>query len=221
MTTFIKVIKAGPSVVVLCKGGEGSGNFGHEGRPGEIGGSGEGGADVYHGTAEHYAKSILKDGLVSGTGSENLNFSESVKGRVYVSAEAGEAFAFAVEATTNEFQRGVKEGKYSATDSKKLQVLMIVAAKDTFPESEYKGKENTQFRSNKPVPSSAFRRVESYRYKDAVEFSDRWMDARRTKQPAPTMPPPSPVKTFSAGKKSGGEELYLCVGIKNKDTKQE
>jgi hypothetical protein len=175
------------------------------------------GADVYHGTAEHYAKSILKDGLVSGTGSENLNFSESVKGRVYVSTEQGEAFAFAVEATTNEFQRGVKEGKYSTADSKKLQVLMIVAAKDTFPESEYKGKENTQFRSNKPVPASAFRRVETYRYKDAVEFSDRWMDARRTKQPAPTMPPPRPVKVLSSGQKSGGTELYLCVGIKEKE----
>jgi hypothetical protein len=29
---------------VIRKGGEGSGNFGHEGRPGEVGGSGEGGA---------------------------------------------------------------------------------------------------------------------------------------------------------------------------------
>jgi hypothetical protein len=40
---FIKVIKAGLSVVVLRKGGAGSGNFGHAGRPGEVGGSGDGG----------------------------------------------------------------------------------------------------------------------------------------------------------------------------------
>jgi hypothetical protein len=31
------------SLVATLKGGEGSGNFGHEGRPGEQGGSGEGG----------------------------------------------------------------------------------------------------------------------------------------------------------------------------------
>ena len=35
-------------VTKLLKGGEGSGNFGHEGRPGEIGGSGEGGSDSKH-----------------------------------------------------------------------------------------------------------------------------------------------------------------------------
>ena len=34
------------SVEKLAKGGEGSGNFGHEGRPGEVGGSGEGGGKV-------------------------------------------------------------------------------------------------------------------------------------------------------------------------------
>jgi hypothetical protein len=46
---------------VVTKGGPGSGNFGHEGRPGEVGGSGEGGGgvsnqQVYHGgTSEHSA----------------------------------------------------------------------------------------------------------------------------------------------------------------------
>lgn len=43
MSEYIKVIKAGPSITVLRKGGQGSGNFGHEGRPGLVGGSGEGG----------------------------------------------------------------------------------------------------------------------------------------------------------------------------------
>ena len=46
MSAFIKVIKAGPSVVVLTKGGPGSGNFGHEGRPGEVGGSGSGSQSI-------------------------------------------------------------------------------------------------------------------------------------------------------------------------------
>ena len=37
--SFIKLDKSN----VVRKGGEGSGNFGHAGRPGEVGGSGEGG----------------------------------------------------------------------------------------------------------------------------------------------------------------------------------
>lgn len=32
--------------VPMCQGGEGSGNFGHEGRPGEVGGSGPGGGSI-------------------------------------------------------------------------------------------------------------------------------------------------------------------------------
>jgi hypothetical protein len=77
MSTFIKVIKAGPSVVVLCKGGSGSGNFGHEGRPGEVGGSGEGGDSgrslakvklghaetLYHVTTRDNLEGIKKEGL--------------------------------------------------------------------------------------------------------------------------------------------------------------
>ncbi len=40
---FAELTKAVKDLCLLIKGGEGSGNFGHEGRPGEIGGSGSGG----------------------------------------------------------------------------------------------------------------------------------------------------------------------------------
>ena len=45
-------------------GGSGSGNFGHEGRPGEVGGSGEGSGYTieYHGTTPENAKAILTSG---------------------------------------------------------------------------------------------------------------------------------------------------------------
>jgi hypothetical protein len=43
-------------------GGPGSGNFGHAGRPGEVGGSG--GLKVYHGTSEEALRAIRKEGLV-------------------------------------------------------------------------------------------------------------------------------------------------------------
>jgi len=41
--TLIKELKKIVKMYFVLKGGEGSGNFGHEGRPGEIGGSQEGG----------------------------------------------------------------------------------------------------------------------------------------------------------------------------------
>lgn len=43
-------------------GGTGSGNFGHAGRPGAVGGSG--GLKVYHGTSEEALRAIRKEGLV-------------------------------------------------------------------------------------------------------------------------------------------------------------
>ena len=42
-------------------GGEGSGNFGHEGRPGEVGGSGEGGGSTFN----DYSSNITDAGSVS------------------------------------------------------------------------------------------------------------------------------------------------------------
>ena len=39
-------VQPGKAYVPVCQGGEGSGNFGHEGRPGEVGGSGEGGGSI-------------------------------------------------------------------------------------------------------------------------------------------------------------------------------
>jgi hypothetical protein len=44
------------------KGGEGSGNFGHAGRPGEVGGSSP--SVGYHGTTEAALDSILKNGII-------------------------------------------------------------------------------------------------------------------------------------------------------------
>lgn len=51
----------GPRFQAVCAaldGGEGSGNFGHEGRPGQVGGSGEGGADKYKQAFERVLKSV-------------------------------------------------------------------------------------------------------------------------------------------------------------------
>jgi hypothetical protein len=67
-------------LVLRVKGGSGSGNFGHEGRPGEVGGSAPGTGDranwgtfdqtgptiVYHGTTSDAVQSILDGGLHRG-----------------------------------------------------------------------------------------------------------------------------------------------------------
>jgi hypothetical protein len=54
------------SEIVVVKGGEGSGNFGHTGRPGEVEGSTSEGGVFYHGTIESRARKILKEGLTPG-----------------------------------------------------------------------------------------------------------------------------------------------------------
>ncbi len=52
------------------KGGPGSGNFGHEGRPGEVGGSAS--AVVLHGTSSKNLDSIMKNGLQPQTGKRRV-----------------------------------------------------------------------------------------------------------------------------------------------------
>jgi hypothetical protein len=48
MNDFQKYFKEQLSAEAIIKGGPGSGHYGHSGRPGEIGGSGEGGGDTSH-----------------------------------------------------------------------------------------------------------------------------------------------------------------------------
>ena len=81
------------------KGGEGSGNFGHTGRPGEVCGSGEGGGSAsgggtsgecggtfYHGTTSEAAEYIKKNGLEISKASRN-----SKKGKVYITSSKDNA----------------------------------------------------------------------------------------------------------------------------------
>lgn len=92
-------------VVILTKpqtkGGVGSGNFGHEGRPGLVGGSApDSGAQsapsidptalvVYHGTKDDLLKSIKEKGLIPGGGGQTFRTSES---RYYVGDRAVSVF---------------------------------------------------------------------------------------------------------------------------------
>lgn len=47
---------------MIEKGGKGSGNFGHGGRPGQIGGSGSGGGEVHAITTDKIANDLVKKG---------------------------------------------------------------------------------------------------------------------------------------------------------------
>ncbi len=91
-------------------GGEGSGNFGHRGRPGEVGGSGEGGRQeeinnsriVFHGTKQVCIKSILSKGILSSGTKKNYGmefYSGARKDAVYFAEDFESAKTFAQEAT--------------------------------------------------------------------------------------------------------------------------
>lgn len=67
------------------KGGDGSGNFGHAGRPGLVGGSAEGGV-FYHGTTSAAAETIKQNGLEISKASRN-----SKKGKVYITSSKDNA----------------------------------------------------------------------------------------------------------------------------------
>ena len=66
----------------MTEGGSGSGNFGHAGRPGELGGSGEGGLDAYHATSETEGAldSILKNGIGGEGGEKSKHFRSPLDG---------------------------------------------------------------------------------------------------------------------------------------------
>lgn len=80
--------------VQIEEGGPGSGNFGHAGRPGEVGGSGGGGGaakeepvtSVLHGTSYERLQSILKQGLVPQKGHnwDQAFYQSERKGVVFV-----------------------------------------------------------------------------------------------------------------------------------------
>ena len=71
--------------LLALKGGQGSGNFGHAGRPGLVGGSSSGGT-FYHGTTSEAAEYIKKNGLEISKASRN-----SKKGKVYITSSKDNA----------------------------------------------------------------------------------------------------------------------------------
>lgn len=68
----------GKAFVPMCQGGEGSGNFGHAGRPGEVGGSGPGGGSITVGSKQISVSEdqYIKDAYRESTG-KDLEFDGS------------------------------------------------------------------------------------------------------------------------------------------------
>lgn len=97
----------GKGFVPMMQGGEGSGNFGHEGRPGEVGGSGSGGTPPVPKTVEYF----------------NIQYSSSGREKIPVSAkgtrwmvfpEKGEPYFYPPSSAkgiyTDDQKRGIKTG---------------------------------------------------------------------------------------------------------------
>jgi predicted ABC-type ATPase len=104
----------GEIVTLRALGGPGSGNFGHAGRPGEVGGSAPDGVKTFHGTSQKKLDSILKDGLQASY-SGVIWPNQSKPGLVYMSTNMEEAQAWAIQTVDREFmfrKRG-PDGTYS------------------------------------------------------------------------------------------------------------
>jgi len=141
-------------------GGPGSGNFGHAGRPGEVGGSASGGSTTFHGTSQKKLDSILKEGLRASY-SGVIWPNQSKPGHVYMSTNMEEAQAWAIQTVDREFmfrKRG-PDGTYSF-DKGQPVVLEVTIPEDVqdrvtndehFPtEGEYAVREsnNRQFQGD-------------------------------------------------------------------------
>ena len=128
---------------VVQKGGPGSGNFGHGGRPGQRGGStpgtgnvyrGEWG-DVFHGTAEKFVDSILKNGVVPD---EKIFASERFDVATFYARNAVDRFKV-----------------------KKCAVLVL--HKDDFPEKYFPDQHSSaELMTEKTIPPERIKRIELY-----------------------------------------------------------
>jgi SPP1 gp7 family putative phage head morphogenesis protein len=120
-------------IAMRTAGGAGSGNFGHTGRPGEIGGSGEG-AVVFHGTTQNRLDSIKKTGInASYAGAVWPSFSE--KGYTYVTNNRSEAENWAREAAERWTETHLTDGA-PPQPSEEYKAAVPVVLEVAIPKSE-------------------------------------------------------------------------------------
>ena len=141
------------------KGGSGSGNFGHAGRPGEVGGS----SSVFHGTAGEFVVSIKKDGLKPGP---------AVNGRgVYAIADKHTALRYGFTKWTESHEvlyYKFRDGKAELGDKHRIGVIEI--KRSAFPNPHG----DAVVRSNNKIAPKDIVAVHWYRVADLFTKTGEW-----------------------------------------------
>ena len=199
----------------LTKGGSGSGNFNHAGRPGEVGGSGS----VFHGTMEEFGDKIAKEGLKPSTSASSSEYGIGV----YASRDKYNALAYAYA------RSGIE-----TSDNPDAKIALVVCDKGAFKRTD----EPTFVisREGKAVPPEKIQSVEFYDKKTCDEYfkiADAVVADWESKHPDKDLseiPPKlindipigAPVKTIipSELKKSAEDVVYHAVVFIDKPKKE-
>lgn len=219
------------------KGGQGSGNFNHQGRPGEQGGSGEGmPSTAVHGTLATSVDDIFKEGIKLGK-----KWNKRPKS-VYFVRDPKDLGYFVDEwlgplAAVNSYQNG--EGSYHMTDGRVLSVkefkaltpeelknnpavsehttLQYAQVKFKIPDAEVipddvdnKKYGGQSFRIEKPVPPENILSVTVYEKEDKLWFGK---DSRGLPDTTVEKGEWKPVKVIEGLGIKGGDFGYVIVPI--------
>jgi len=139
--------------------------------------------EIYHGTAESYANSILKDGLLVSKGQKGM------ASGVYGSLKKVDAFYHAGLAAENVARRMIQqEGKPQKEVLENLKVMLITCDREKFPTKVYE--KASFYRSKVDVKPNAFQKVEVFKYSDVNKYIkktrvDMWMGKDTSHVPFP------------------------------------
>jgi hypothetical protein len=205
--------------VIVRKGGSGSGNFGHAGRPGEVGGSGEG----FHGSSGVNLQSIMKEGL------------KTVKGRaLWFSTSRNVAIKFALSHVRDEVRSTNTREELHKEMSKKEIVLVTVndikAAGlhkflpngwENFPGFKYANLHRTYLATEQSAKISPklFSKVEVYSVKDILKDNPKY-ESPGDRLNLSGVKPRRNVKEFKVGDKKFQGCIYFIVNVGNVDSKE-
>ena len=126
----------------IFKGGPGSGNFGHEGRPGEVGGSGEGdyfGSGILDLTDKQIEESMItnkamdRDIYGKDPQSNKIAVQEQLVDKIKNHPSFGTGYSELVDERVNNYVLGsIKQWSASSGDASSASIEMQIAAKDYF-----------------------------------------------------------------------------------------
>lgn len=171
---------------VIQKGGAGSGNFGHAGIPGQVGGStsGTGGGSLFHGTSSELVNKIKTEGL------KDLYLSHSDTPNVFSATDIFIALEY-----------GVGQAKKKGLD----EVAVVVINSEGVNSREVSG---TGIHISENIPPSAIRRIDIYSVSDIDKYIKRVYESDTGSQGVPV---PKPKQSVSIEKSVSKDMLVVLL----------